>query len=217
MALACHCHRNELKRLNQACWNGEEQKGLVRPQPLDVTARRSHTISENTHHEVQVSARSFVKGVKGCACFPPCPDPLRSSLAPGAEHFPVSFFPAPNARPRPATSFRRPHAPTRWWRPARRVRARLYRTPFAPCRWPSACVRAPFAWPPPPRLLRARDAAARVRRLGRPSDRPPRRGARKIPSPWLMACGQASSVHPRRDSSAVQRARRTARPIPRGA
>src|ERR1700730_13182864 len=65
MALACHCHRNELKRLNQACWNGEEQKGLVRPQPLDVTARRSHTISENTHHEVQASARSFVKGVQG--------------------------------------------------------------------------------------------------------------------------------------------------------
>jgi hypothetical protein len=35
---------------------------LVRPQPLDVPARRSHTISENTHHEVQVSVSGFVKG-----------------------------------------------------------------------------------------------------------------------------------------------------------
>jgi hypothetical protein len=50
MALARHCHRDELERLNQACWNGEDQQGLIRPQPLDVTARRSLTISENTHH-----------------------------------------------------------------------------------------------------------------------------------------------------------------------
>src|ERR1700722_17970418 len=62
MALARHCHRYELERFNQACWNGKDQLGLVRPQPLDVTARRSHTISENTHHEVQGSVGGFVKG-----------------------------------------------------------------------------------------------------------------------------------------------------------
>src|ERR1700722_13614630 len=93
MALARHCHRYELERFNQACWNGEDQQGLVRPQPLDVTARmptRKIPIMKSKSWLVALS-RVGPRAVR--LVFPLFQAPLRSSLAPGAEHLPVSCSP----------------------------------------------------------------------------------------------------------------------------